>query len=104
MVVCETSSHPRVATAPCLIVEVLSPSTAKLDRGEKLRAYRSIPSLLAYLIVHPDSLDVDVHRRITSTSGRSRWTHATVGPGETVTLMCPSTVLAVDDLFANTPD
>jgi Uma2 family endonuclease len=98
MVVCGSSDSPKWEDAPCLIIEVLSPSTATIDRREKLRAYRSIPSLQAYLIVHPDSLDVDVHRRI-----ESKWTHSTVGPGQTVMLSCPSMVLSIDDLFADTP-
>jgi Uma2 family endonuclease len=98
MVVFGSSDSPKWEDAPCLIIEVLSPSTATIDRREKLRAYRSIPSLQAYLIVHPDSLDVDVHRRI-----ESKWTHSTVGPGQTVMLSCPSMVLSIDDLFADTP-
>ena len=40
-----------VARGPCVVVEVTSPSTARIDRGEKLDAYRRIPTLRAYLIV-----------------------------------------------------
>lgn len=40
----------RVETA-CLLVEVLSPSTTRTDTGEKLAAYRELPSLQAYWIV-----------------------------------------------------
>ena len=40
-----------VARGPCVVVEVTSPSTARIDRGEKLDAYRGIPALRAYLIV-----------------------------------------------------
>jgi Uma2 family endonuclease len=36
---------------PTLIVEVLSPSTAAYDRGDKFRRYRSIPSFAEYLLV-----------------------------------------------------
>ena len=35
---------------PVLIVEVLSKSTARIDRGEKLTAYRTIPSLRDHLL------------------------------------------------------
>lgn len=38
-------------TNPCLVVEVLSPSTEDYDRGEKLRHYQAIPSLRAVLLV-----------------------------------------------------
>lgn len=41
---------------PMLVVEVLSPSTAAFDRGDKFADYRQLPSLREYLLV-------DVHRR-----------------------------------------
>jgi len=37
---------------PILIVEVLSPSTERYDRGEKFRKYRSVPSLREYLLIN----------------------------------------------------
>ena len=37
--------------SPCLIVEVLSPSTRDLDRREKLLAYTTLRSLQGYLLV-----------------------------------------------------
>src|SRR5439155_26522192 len=40
-----------VATSPCLIAEVTSRSSARVDRGEKLLEYRQAPALRAYLIV-----------------------------------------------------
>jgi Uma2 family endonuclease len=38
-------------TNPVLIAEVLSPSTAAYDRGEKFAAYRTIPTLKEYLLI-----------------------------------------------------
>ncbi|CAN5430653.1 MAG: Uma2 family endonuclease [Rubrobacteraceae bacterium] len=38
-------------TDPCLLVEVVSPSTEHIDRREKFAFYQSIPTLKAYLIV-----------------------------------------------------
>jgi Uma2 family endonuclease len=38
-------------TNPCLIVEVLSKSTARRDQGPKFESYKSIPSLREYLLV-----------------------------------------------------
>ena len=43
---------------PCLIVEVLSQTTAKRDRSEKLLAYMNIPTLRAYLLVEQDQPEV----------------------------------------------
>jgi Uma2 family endonuclease len=50
-------------TNPVLLVEVLSPSTEKIDREEKLAAYREIPSLLDYLIVWQNTPRVERHWR-----------------------------------------
>lgn len=37
--------------APCLIVEVLSEATARIDRHEKALAYRTLPSLQEYWLI-----------------------------------------------------
>jgi Uma2 family endonuclease len=38
-------------TNPALIIEILSPSTEAYDRGDKFTYYKSIPSLVEYLLV-----------------------------------------------------
>lgn len=48
---------------PTVIFEVLSPSTEQRDRTVKFRAYRRIPSLLAYVLVSQDYAWVDCFRR-----------------------------------------
>ncbi|MCB4770282.1 Uma2 family endonuclease [Ancylobacter sp. Lp-2] len=42
------------ATSPCLIVEVLSPSTRHTDLVNKLEEYKALPSLAYILLVEPD--------------------------------------------------
>jgi Uma2 family endonuclease len=42
------------ATAPVLLVEVLSPSTAATDLGDKAAEYLQIQSLLAYIVLSQD--------------------------------------------------
>lgn len=49
---------------PVLIVEVVSPSTERADRNEKLTVYRNIPSVSEYLIVSQEKILVEVHRRL----------------------------------------
>ena len=44
---------------PTLIVEVLSPSTEKYDRGDKFENYKLIPSLTDYLLVSQDRAKVE---------------------------------------------
>jgi Uma2 family endonuclease len=45
--------------APTLIVEVLSPSTAAFDRGDKFAAYRTLLSLQDYILVDPETKRVE---------------------------------------------
>lgn len=48
---------------PTVIVEVLSPSTERFDRGPKAEAYRAIESLREYALVAQDRPRVELHRR-----------------------------------------
>jgi Uma2 family endonuclease len=48
---------------PVLIIEVLSPSTAAIDRREKLSAYQQIPRLQEYALVYQSMKRVDVFSR-----------------------------------------
>ena len=47
---------------PCLVAEVLSPSTEAVDRGEKFRQYRRIETLQEYLLIDPDHLSLECYR------------------------------------------
>jgi len=65
MVACdESAAEESVYTeCPVLIVEVLSPSTAAVDRREKLTNYTKIPTLVEYLIVHQRYRRVELYRK-----------------------------------------
>jgi Uma2 family endonuclease len=41
-------------SAPVLLVEVLSPSTAEIDFGDKAAEYLELPSLLSYIVLSQD--------------------------------------------------
>jgi Uma2 family endonuclease len=47
---------------PCLIVEVLSPSTEAYDRGGKFQQYRRIESLQEYVLISADKIGLDCFR------------------------------------------
>ncbi|MFN9614293.1 MAG: Uma2 family endonuclease [Dolichospermum sp.] len=70
-VTCEDSD--RTATQaiqyPCLIVEVLSPSTANYDRGDKFRLYRRNPRLQDYVLVDAEKIAIDLYRK----NDRGNW-------------------------------
>jgi Uma2 family endonuclease len=50
-------------TNPCLLVEVLSPSTEDYDRGEKLAHYKQIPSLQELVLVAHEEDRIELWRR-----------------------------------------
>lgn len=87
---------PYIEDAPCLVVEVLSPSTATVDRREKLLVYRQIPSLRAYLIVHQEERRVERHWR---DAAREWHFEEIVGTGS-VAVPCPETELALEQIYA----
>lgn len=50
-------------TRPCFIFEILSPSTASIDRREKRASYCTLESLREYVIVDQDQPRVEIYRR-----------------------------------------
>lgn len=64
MVTCEPFDAASLfKSAPCLVVEILSPSTMDVDRREKLIAYRHLPSLIEYMLVYQDKRQIEVYRK-----------------------------------------
>jgi Uma2 family endonuclease len=53
----------RLLTNPTLVVEVLSPSTEKKDRGEKAEAYRAVPTMREYLLLAQNRVRAELYRR-----------------------------------------
>lgn len=50
---------------PCLIIEVLSEATERIDRREKMLAYQTLPSLQEYVLVAQDYTQIEIYRRST---------------------------------------
>ncbi len=48
---------------PCLVVEVLSPTTAAFDRGDKFADYRSLETLQEYVLISQERMAIDCFRR-----------------------------------------
>ena len=66
--------HQDIITNPTLIVEVLSPSTEKYDRGEKFERYEEIETLNDYLLVSQDAPRIE-HR---TKDANGEWTTTVV--------------------------
>ena len=64
MVVCdETSESNLYKECPVIIAEVLSSSTRKKDKTEKMLEFLSIPTLKEYVLIEQDCVDVEVLRQ-----------------------------------------
>lgn len=63
---------------PCLIIEVLSPSTQSFDYSEKFRQYRRLESLQEYILIASDrpAIDCYFHRE------SKRWDFESYSPQE----------------------
>ena len=73
VVVCAPSQYHDqardVLLNPTVIVEVLSPSTEAIDRGDKLYRYRRwLPTLMDYVLVAQDRLVIDHYQRTSTGS------------------------------------
>lgn len=51
------------AQEPVVIFEVLAPETERVDMGEKLGYYRTLPSLKAYVLINQFNAAITIHRR-----------------------------------------
>ena len=58
-----TDPRRDTVTNPRVVIEILSPSTADYDYGEKFILYRRLPSFEEYLLVSQDQARVEVYRK-----------------------------------------
>jgi len=82
---------------PIVVVEVLSPSTVRMDTQTKLRGYFRVASVQHYLIVDPDKRIITCHRR--SRGGAVRKRIARTGA---LVLRPPGIELRLADVFGTT--
>lgn len=82
---------------PSVVVEVLSDSTERRDRGEKAHVYRSIPSCTDYLLRSTAQPLIEHHTR----DADGFWRLREYGPSELVPLSAAAVALAVDRVYQN---
>lgn len=85
-------------TNPQVIIEVLSPSTEKADRGWKLREYRAIHTIQEIVFVHQDQPIVERYSRLDDT----RWLHDIyLGLTQTLTLESLGVAVSLAAIYEN---
>jgi Uma2 family endonuclease len=95
----ETSpDDPESMLNPRVLVEVLSPSTAEFDQGDKLLDYQRITSLRHVVHVAHDERRIDVHTRDEESGD---WIKQSFGPGEAAALDAIDCSLSVDEIYRN---
>lgn len=87
--------HEYYKEKPCLIIEVLSPSTETTDRREKLHAYQSIPSVKEYILVSQEKPELELYRR-----EKDHWQYFLLNePSDLLRLECLNTDIPMPVVF-----
>ena len=85
---------------PSLIVEVLSPSTARSDRAAKFALYRFLDSFAEYLLVAQDRTHAELFRK----QPDGQWTtESYTAPADLVTLESIGCTLRLVDIYDKVP-
>jgi len=61
---CGSVGSGNFITDPLVVVEILSPTTMDLDRGEKLDFYKRLPTLRHIVLVYQDQMRVEHYRKM----------------------------------------
>lgn len=80
---------------PTVIIEVLSPSTERFDRGKKFESYQRIASLLEYVLVSQDIPRVEQFLR----QQDGRWLYSDTSGNGTIKLTSIDCELSLSDIY-----
>jgi Uma2 family endonuclease len=97
---CNAEDHvdPDSIKYPCLVAEVLSPSTEARDRGRKFGWYRACPSIQEYVLIASEYKEIQIYQR----EKNNLWTLRTFGPEDTVELTRLGVQFVVADVYEDT--
>jgi Uma2 family endonuclease len=99
VVTCDDRDRPnneQYINHPSLIIEVLSPSTARFDRTEKFADYRTIPSLSEYVLVSTDHQQLEQFQR----DDRGQWHKLEFD--DSLQLASVDCAIAIDEIYEDT--
>ena len=80
---------------PCLIIEVLSPSTEAFDRGEKFTHYRQMGTLQEYVLIESNKIGIDLFRR----NEQGLWVLHPLKAGNTLILESVGLSLPIEEAY-----
>jgi Uma2 family endonuclease len=91
----ERDIDPQLVQFPCLIIEVLSPSTEAADRGKKFAKYRQSLTLQEYVLVQVAQPSVEVFRR----KDQGKWVLSEYSLGDILRLESVDVEIAIAHLY-----
>ena len=97
MVSCDSAGSAYYRSQPVLIVEVTSPATERVDRHEKMLAYRNIGSLREYVLVSQDQMRVELHRK----KGDGWDQHFLTRPGDVWNVESAGLSISLSEVYRN---
>jgi Uma2 family endonuclease len=80
---------------PCLIIEVLSPSTEAIDKREKRINYQALDSLQEYVLVSQDQIQVEIYRK----DAQGNWSVQTLDKGDDLQLKSVGLTLTMTEIY-----
>jgi len=98
-VTCDAADRRRGITlisSPRTVVEVLSPSTEKIDRVDKFRAYQACSTIQEVVLISQFAPHVEVFRR---NEGSSEWSHVCYETGEEVALASVDVYVPMEEIY-----
>jgi Uma2 family endonuclease len=88
-------STPQYITHPCLIIEVLSPSTEAYDRGNKFKLYRKNPCLRDYVLVDASKIAIDLYRK----DDAGNWYIVNYEAGDSIDLKSVNLTFSIEQVY-----
>ncbi|MEG4572005.1 Uma2 family endonuclease [Microcoleus sp. N3A4] len=95
----DTSSTEDFILYPSLVVEVLSPSTASFDRGDKFVDYQTASSLQEYVLITQSEIKIECFRL----NAEGNWVSQTYRQGDTVEFVSANFSCAISEIYEKVP-
>jgi Uma2 family endonuclease len=95
-VTCDPSERDvlTIIKSPRVVFEVLSPSTEKIDRNQKMSYYRACPTIMEYVLILPTRMYVEVYRR-----DAKFWQFFSYAAGEIIELASLDLTIPIEEFY-----
>jgi Uma2 family endonuclease len=95
IVTCKKDKDKYSVRYPCAIVEVISGSTADIDRGEKWQNYQKLESLKTYILLDQTRITAEVFQRLPD----GAWRYEKLETGNTLKISCLKLEIALEEVY-----